>query len=144
MNGNNAWVSTEQITHNLNTRKKSPQHPPILCFPNFSEFILDVDGRNNFLGAILSQKVEGTEIAVMHDDKTLTKPDINYEVDGNIIEYDLDVQYRKGTENINTDYLSRKSIKTRHISLSDVDDEYSAESPKMTIISHRQKKSLTG
>ena len=52
---------------------------PILVYPDFSRpFILDIDARNDSIGAVLSQEYDGSECVVAYASRILNKSERKY------------------------------------------------------------------
>ncbi|KFM70513.1 Retrovirus-related Pol polyprotein from transposon 412, partial [Stegodyphus mimosarum] len=72
-----AW--TKECGHAFKNLKEALISAPILTYPQIDRpFILDRDGGNESVIAVLSQEIEGQERAVAYWSKCLSKPERNY------------------------------------------------------------------
>ena len=70
---------TEEHDQAFQTLKKKWLEAPILAFPNFElPFIIDTDASETALGAVLSQKIDGTEYPIAFESRVLSKTEVNY------------------------------------------------------------------
>jgi hypothetical protein len=76
------WDATQRIGISmLSTWTMHNRHiiGAILAHPDFSKkFVLDTDARNEAIGAVLSQEIDGKERPIAFASRTLTKPERRY------------------------------------------------------------------